>query len=630
MTQMIDGRSADLKRDRIETLKALFPEAFPDGRFDPDALRPLVADGEEEELPEEWYRFTWDGKRAAMKGALQTSSGTLLPCREESKAWDETENVYIEGDNLEVLKLLQKSYKGRLKMIYIDPPYNTGKDFVYRDDFSRPLEKYLRETGKMDDEGTRLTTNSDSSARYHTDWLNMIYPRLWLARHLLAPDGVIFISIDDHEVHNLRKVCDEVFGESNFVAQLIWERAFAPKNDAKYVSNSHDYVLMYAKQIDDFKMGRLPRTEEANARYSNPDNDPRGVWMSSDISVKTYTPENDYPITTPSGRVVEPPAGRCWRLSSKIFEERLRQGRIWFGPDGDGVPRIKRFLSELKFEGMAPTSLMTYKEVGHSQSATQELNKLMEGGYFDGPKPVGLLKRLLTMANLSTDSLVLDFFSGSATTAEAVMRLNAEDGGHRRYILVQLPEATAPESEAYNAGYKNICEIGKERIRRAGDKIKEEAPLITQDLDTGFRVYKLAESNVRKWEDPAGFSDAVESDLIGILKASLGEWGLNPNRTEEDLLVEVLLKCGFDLTTPVAKEGDIYIAGGGALFAVLRERDITAEAAEKIVALHRGSYAQSSWRVLFFDAGFRDDEAKANALHTLLDAGLPADSFVTI
>lgn len=296
--------------------------------------------------------------------------------------------------------------------IYIDPPYNTGHDFVYEDDFSIRNEEFGIRNLDVDEQGNRLVQNLDSNGRFHTDWLNMLYPRLRIARDFLTEDGVIFISIDDNEVDNLKKIANEVFGSQNFIAQLVWQRAFSPKNDARFVSNSHDYVLMYAKALNSFTIGRLPRTEEANARYSNPDNDPRGVWMSSDISVKTYNPNTDYPITAPSGRVIEPPTGRCWRLSKNEFLERLHDNRIWFGPDGNGAPRIKRFLTDLKFDGMAPTSIMLHKDVGHSQEGSQEVTKLLEAGVFDGPKPVRLLRRLLTLANLKQDSIVLDFFSG--------------------------------------------------------------------------------------------------------------------------------------------------------------------------------------------------------------------------
>ena len=427
---------------------------------------------------EERYQFTWPDKKQAILTANAPINKTLRPRREESVNFDETENLYIEGDNLEVLKLLQETYLGKIKMIYIDPPYNTGNDFVYNDEFSVSSSEFSERSGNFDEEGNLLvdnyTRNTESNGRFHTDWLNMMYPRLKLARDLLSDDGVIFISIDDNEVENLKKICNEVFGESNFVAQLIWERAYSPKNDAKYISNSHDYVLMIAKSIDNFVIGRLPRTEEANARYSNPDNDPRGVWKPSDMSVKTYTPECDYPITTPSGRVVEPPAGRCWRLSAKAFAERLQDNRIYFGEDGNSVPCIKRFLTELKFDGMAPTSILFYKDVGHSQEGAQEVSKILDGGFFSGPKPQRLMKRLLTLANLKEDSIVLDFFSGSGSTGHAVMSMNKENEKHLKFILVQIPELCEEKGEAYKAGYKNICEIGKERLRRSGQQILEQ------------------------------------------------------------------------------------------------------------------------------------------------------------
>ena len=336
----------------------------------------------------------------------------------------------------------------------------------------------------------------------------------------------------------MKKCCDEIFGAQNFIAQLIWERAFSPKNDARFISNSHDYVLMYVKNIMEFTIGRLPRTEEANSRYSNPDNDPRGVWMSSDISVKTYNAECDYPITTPSGRVVEPPAGRCWRLSKKAFLERLQDNRIWFGPDGNGVPRIKRFLTDLKHQGMAPTSIMFFKDVGHSQEGAQEVSKLMDGGFFSGPKPQRLMKRLLTLSNLKSDSIVLDFFSGSASTAHAVMQLNAEDGGHRKFIMVQLPETTDEKSEAYKAGYKNICEIGKERIRRAAKKIAEDHP--DAKFDGGFRVLKCDSSNMK---DVYYNPDQYEPSLFSKLEDNIKE-----DRTPEDLLFQVMLDLGILLS----------------------------------------------------------------------------------
>ncbi len=487
---------------------------------------------------EERYQFTWPDKKKSVLLANAPINKTLRPCREESVDFDHTENLYIEGDNLEVLKLLQETYLGKIKMIYIDPPYNTGNDFVYEDDFAQSTEEYLDNSGQFDEEGNRLVKNLDSNGRFHTDWLNMLYPRLKLSKDLLSDDGVIFISIDDNEQENLKKCCDEVFGSQNFVAQLVWERAFSPKNDARFVSNSHDYVLMYAKIIDKFVIGRLPRTEEANARYKNPDNDPRGPWMSSDISVKTYNQACDYPITAPSGRVIEPPAGRCWSLSKKAFLERLQDNRIWFGPEGNGVPRIKRFLSDLKYTGMAPTSIMFYKEVGHSQEGAQEVSKLLDGGFFNGPKPQRLIQRLITLANLKDDSIIVDFFSGSASTANAVMQLNAEDGGKRKFIMVQLPEKTDEKSEAYKAGYKNICEIGKERIRRAARKIAEENP--EAQFDGGFRVLKCDNSNMK---DVYYQSSEYEPSLFSSLEDNIKE-----DRTPEDLLFQVMLDLGVLLS----------------------------------------------------------------------------------
>ena len=412
--QTLDG-----VQDNIDKIAALFPNCITERKdaegkvslaIDFDKLRQELS-SEIVEGREERYQFTWPDKKKAILLANSPINATLRPCREESVDFDNTQNLYIEGDNLDVLKCLKETYLGKVKMIYIDPPYNTGNDFVYEDDFAKSTSEYLANSGQYDEQGNRLVTNSESNGRFHTDWLNMIYPRLKVARDLLTEDGVIFISIDDNEVENLRKVCDELFGEDNFVAQLVWERAFAPKNDARFISNSHDYIVMYSKQIESFKIGRLPRTVEADARYSNPDNDPRGVWQSDNLTVKTYSASCDYPITTPSGRVVEPPAGRCWSLSLKAFNERLQDNRIWFGSDGNGVPRIKRFLNELKFDGMAPTSILFYKEVGHSQEGAQEVIKLFnDKGVFDGPKPVRLLQRLITLANLENNSIVMDFF----------------------------------------------------------------------------------------------------------------------------------------------------------------------------------------------------------------------------
>ena len=606
--------SLDGVQRNIDLIGKLFPNAITEVKrngkvehaIDFDVLRQELSDSIVEGR-EERYQFTWPDKKKAMLAANAPITATLRPVVADSVGKDGTpggfdsENLYIEGDNLEVLKLLQETYLGKVKMIYIDPPYNTGNDFVYEDDFAQSTEDYMENSGQYDEEGNRLVTNTESNGRFHTDWLNMIYPRLKIAKDLLTDDGVIFISIDDNEQENLKKCCDEVFGSPNFVAQLIWERAFSPKNDARFISNSHDYVLMYAKDITKFVIGRLPRTEEANSRYSNPDNDPRGVWMSSDISVKTYNAECHYPITAPSGRVIEPPAGRCWSLSKKAFLERLQDNRIWFGPDGNGVPRIKRFLTDLKHEGMAPTSIMFFKDVGHSQEGAQEVSKLLDGGFFSGPKPQRLMQRLLTLANLTSDSIVLDFFSGSASTAHAVMSKNAENGGHRKFIMVQLPEKTDEKSEAYKAGYKNICEIGKERIRRAGRKIKEDAGLTAPaDLDIGFRCLRLDESNMK----PVYYTpdEVGQQDLFSLVD------NVKEDRTPEDLLFQVMLDLGVLLSSSIeVKEiagKKVFNVADGFLLACF-DHDVTEETV-KAIAQMKPYYA------VFRDSSMANDSVATN------------------
>ena len=601
--------SSNLTANNIEKIGALFPNCITetvdaDGKprkainFDilRQMLSPDVVEGDEA------YEFTWVGKKAAMVEAHRPIRKTLRPCVEESVDWDKTENLYIEGDNLDVLKLLQESYLGAVKMIYIDPPYNTGNDFIYRDNFATDKEEYDEQIGLYDEEENKLFKNTDTNGRFHSDWCSMIYSRLLLARSLLSDDGVIFISIDDHEQENAKKICSEVFGESNFIAELIWERAYSPKNDAKFISNSHDYVLMYAKKINEFKIGRLPRTEEANARYSNPDNDPRGVWKPSDMSVKTYNAENDYPITAPSGRVIEPPTGRCWRLSQKSFWERLQDNRIYFGADGNSVPCIKRFLTELKFDGMAPTSILFYKEVGHSQEGAKEVTKLLEAGAFDGPKPVRLMKRLITLANLHDDSIILDFFSGSSSTAQATVENNAEDGGHRKFIMVQFPEPTAENSEAAKAGYKNICEIGKERIRRAGAKIKEENKDKEgiETLDTGFRVLKLDSTNMR---DVYYSAEEYNQDMLAGLESNIKD-----DRSSLDLLFGCLLEWGLPLSLPYTSatlEGcTVHTYNDGDLIACF-DTNIPESVMEAIAR-------RRPLRAVFRDASFPDSPAKIN------------------
>ena len=609
---ILDGLSMNLEQANMDKLKSIFPECFAEGKLDIDKLLSLC--GEYIDNDFEKYKFEWKGKAECLRLAQKRSTGTLRPCPEESVNWDTTKNLYIEGDNLEVLKLLQTAYYRKVKMIYIDPPYNTGNDFVYEDDFADPLVRYK--------EVTQQTTksNPETMGRFHTKWLNMMYPRLRLAANLLRDDGVIFISIDDNEVTNLRKICDEVFGEENFVAQLIWERAFSPKNDAKYVSNSHDYVLMYARNISDFKIGQLDRSEEAESRYKNPDNDPRGKWTSGDLSVKTYNASSDYEIITPSGRKVLPPHGACWRVSKERFNELVDDNRIWFGENGDNVPRLKRFLSEIK-EGIVPTSILFYKDVGHSQEGRQELKKIFDDkGYFDGPKPVRLIRRLLTMANTDDDSIILDFFSGSATTAHAVMQLNAEDGGNRQFIMVQLPEVCDEKSEAYKAGYQNICEIGKERIRRAGKKILEENNQMTledkEQLDIGFKVFKLDSSNLKTWDNTP-----VTAEQLDLLFERMNNMihRVKSDRSDLDMVCEIMLKLGVPLTysiTAVEINGKIaYSIGDDCLLLICLAPDVQPEDIEQMA-----EYAPA--KLIISRESFVDDTAMANAHYILKDHGV--------
>jgi len=531
--------------------------------------------------------------------ANTTTNKTLRPCIEESKDWDNTENLYIEGDNLEVLKLLQNSYFNKVKMIYIDPPYNTGNDFIYIDDFAQNIDEYEEAKGSFDEEGNRLFKNTDTNGRFHSDWCSMIYPRLVLARNLLANDGVIFISIDDNEQENLKKICDEVFGEKNFIAQVIWERAYAPVNLKKHFSENHDYIICYAKDIDKAICNGLPRASEANDRYSNPDNDPRGIWKSDNLSVGPIVQSKIYEIITPGGRKVLPPEGYCWRLSKEKFKEFVKDNRIWFGKDGNNVPSIKRFLTEVK-QSITPMTIWKYSEVGHSQDAKQNLKKLFDGkSFFDYPKSVELIKRCIQLYS-NESSIIIDFFSGSATTAHAVMQLNAEDGGKRKFIMVQLPEKTDEKSEAFKAGYKNICEIGKERIRRAGEKIKEEAGLNGQDLDVGFRVLKLDSSNMK---DIYYSADEYDQGMLENMQSNTKE-----DRTDLDLLFGCLVDWGLELdkpyTTKVINGHKVHIYNDGDLVACF-EKDLDMKTIDEIAKLQ-------ALRVVFSDNSFVDSATKIN------------------
>ena len=538
----MDGMTMNIEQANVEKLKEVFPEVFADGKVDFDKLQGLlghyIADDKEK------YSFSWKGKADSLRLAQKRSTGTLRPCKEESKNWDTTENLYIEGDNLEVLKLLQSSYLNSIKMIYIDPPYNTGNDFVYTDDFADGIAHYKEVTGQA------TKSNPETAGRYHTNWLNMMYPRLKLARNLLTDDGVIFISIDDNEQANLKKLCDEVFGEDNFVACIVWEKRFTRSNNARLFASLTDYILVYRKSsVVDYL--RAPRTEKSDSIYSNPDNDPRGVWTSVSYvnpATKEQRPNLTYPIINPiTGQEVNHPTN-AWKYEYERHLIHVKENRLYWGANGENTyPRLKKFLCEVE-DGMVPVNLWKREDVGTTDAASKELSILMGAKIFDFPKPVDLVKFMSQIVASDKDSIILDFFSGSATTAHAVMQLNAEDGGHRRFICVQLPEKTDEQSEAYKAGYKTICEIGKERIRRAGEKIKEENKDKEgiENLDIGFKVFKLDSSNLVKWDNTP---TTDEEEVKKRIQQSL--FYLVEGREDLDLVYEIMLKYGLSLTLPV-------------------------------------------------------------------------------
>ena len=603
----LDKQTADGTAQNLEALYKLFPSCFTESAdvwgnvkraINWGKLRELLGDNVADGEPEV-YDFTWVGKRAAQREAMAPIRKTLRPCPEESVNWDTTQNLYIEGDNLEVLKLLQNSYMGKVKMIYIDPPYNTGNDFVYHDDFHRTQREEDEAAGVINEEGERMVKNTESNGKFHSDWCSMIYSRLMVARSLLKEDGVIFISIDDNEQRNLKNLCDEVFGESNFIAQVVWERAYSPVNLKKHFSESHDYILCYAKEINNAVCKGLPKTSETLDRYRNLDNDPRGPWKAADSTVGPVVNEKLYPITLPSGRVVYPSSGRCWLYTESRFQEMIADNRVWFGSDGNSVPSIKKFASEVK-QTMTPMTIWKYNEVGHSQEAAQNLKKLFDNhDFFDYPKPVDLIKRCIILYTES-DSIILDFFSGSATAAHAVMQLNAEDNGNRKYIMVQLPEITEERSEAHRSGYKNICEIGKERIRRAGKKIKEESPLTTQDLDIGFRVFKCDDSN---YKDVAFAPKDYSQESLELFVDNIKE-----DRSDLDLLFDCMLRWGITLDLPMTSTKvagcTIHNVNEGALVACF-DGKVTEAVIDAIANMYPA-------KVVFRDSSFEEAAQKMN------------------
>ncbi|MBI9094275.1 MAG: site-specific DNA-methyltransferase [Sphaerochaeta sp.] len=609
-------QTKDLIEENIETLKNMFSEVVTEGR-DPEGKIREVIDferlkeilGDEISTSPEHYEFTWVGKRDARRLAATPINKTLRPCVEESKDWDTTENLYIEGDNLDVLKLLQESYLGKVKMIYIDPPYNTGKDFVYRDNFHQSQEDWKEQTTLVDDENNRLEVNPDSSGRFHSDWCTMMYPRLRLAKNLLRDDGVIFISIDDGEVANIRKLCDEIFSEENFLAQIVWQKIHSTKNDAKFYSNTHEYIICYSKNIERASIRLLPRTESMDSRFKNPDNDLRGSWSSGDLVANGIRSTGHYDVTGPTGLQFNVPTDKHWVYSKDNMMNLIDEGRIWFGKNGDAFPRLKRYLSEVQ-QGRKADTLWLASEVGHNQESKREIKSLFDCNVvFDTPKPVRLIRRCIDVT-LSDNDVILDFFSGSATTAHSVMQLNAEDGGNRKFIMVQVPEKCDEKSEAYKEGYPTICEIGKERIRRAGEKIKKEVEQDNTQLDLGaepkktpdigFRVLKIDSSNMN--DVYYGAAELEQQDLFD------SESNIKSDRTELDILFGIMLDWGLPLSLPYKKEmiGNtvIHNVEEGALIACFSD----AISEEVVIAIAK----RQATKVVFKDSCFSSSVDRIN------------------
>lgn len=596
--------SIDMTEQNIEKIGALFPNCItetkdadgkPKKAINFDLLRQMLSGDVIE--GDEAYEFTWVGKKAAIVEANKPIRKTLRPCKEESVNWDSTENLYIEGDNLEVLKLLQESYLGKVKMIYIDPPYNTGNDFIYRDDFKQSAADYDEDSGVYDEDGNRMFKNTDTNGRFHSDWCSMIYSRLMLARNLMMDDGVIFISIDDNEVKDLMSICDEIFGSSNFLATFTWQKKYGPANDAKGVSATHEYILLYGKKANQWAPGLLPRSDEQLKAYKNPDNDPRGVWRASDLSARTYSASCDYIITGPTGIKFSPPPSRSWIVNEEGYQRMLVDNRITFGADGTGRPMQKKFITEVK-DGITPETWLPRDKGGDNKIARYELKEIFPENLFDTPKPSKLIKYLETIAGTKDTDIILDFFSGSATTAHAAMQLNAEDGGRRKFIMVQLPEPCDEKSEAYKAGYSNICEIGKERIRRAAKKIAEEHP--DAKFDGGFRVLKLDDTNMKDvYYAPADY----EQNVLDLLESNIKE-----DRTDLDLLFGCLLEWGLPLSLPYQFEDiegcTVHNYNDGDLIACFDEN--IPDSVIKTIA------KRQPLRAVFRDSSFAGSPAKIN------------------
>ena len=618
------SRSPDLVAENIAQLADLFPEACTEGKVDFAILRELLGDSVDE--TEEKYGLNWHGKSRARRLALTPSTGTLRPCPEESVGWNSAQNLMIEGDNLEVLKLLQRSYTNKVKLIYIDPPYNTGKDFVYRDNYKDGIRNYLEITGQLDDNGDKICTNSDASGRFHTNWLNMMYPRLKVARTLLRQDGILIASISDAEVHHLRAILDEVLGNDNFLGCVMWNSTKSVTNTA-LISVSHTHNVIYARDRDYFVRNRSHfRLSESGEGFANPDNDPRGPWKADPFQVGGERPNQMYPITNPhTGRVYRPNPGNSWKNELQVFERLMADNRIVFGANGDTAPQRKRFLSEAEDRGKVAKTW--WDDVETTTNATVAAKRLMGADVFDNPKPVSLIRRFIQLgAQDPSDTIVLDFFAGSGTTAHAAIEQNEADRGSRRYILVQLPELLDREKKEQKAALDyceqlgkpaTVAELTKERLRRVQNQI-EEAP--SANIDAGFRVFKLDSSNIKAWEPE-------RTDMAGSLLDYIDH--IKPDRSEDDLFYELLLKLGYDLCAPAEQReiaGKRVVAiGNGALVTCLSESIKDSEVDELVLGI-------AAWRdemievddltVVFRDSAFEDDVAKSNVVEILRQHGI--------
>ncbi|HIF9415314.1 TPA: site-specific DNA-methyltransferase [Photobacterium damselae] len=613
-----EAKSLDITNQNIEQLKQLFPDVFSEGKIDFEALRAVL--GEEIDDSEERYNFTWNGKTKARQIAQTPSTGTLRPCKDESVNWDTTENLFIEGDNLEVLKLLQKSYHKKVKMIYIDPPYNTGRDFVYKDNFHDNLKNYLEVSGQLDSEGNRISTNSDASGRYHSDWLSMMYPRLKLARNLLKDDGLIFISIDDNEQSNLRSLCDEIFGEDNFIDPIIWKKRYGGGAKEKYLVALHEYTLVYCKNKALLDNLYIPLTQEGIDRYYKSEDEhvkTRGPYRTHPLeAMKSFDiRENlNFPIPAPDGTEVWPK--RQWRWGKERVEQALAVNEIEFSKKSDGwVLSSKQYLRD-EDGNIRKTKPFSIIDDVYTQHGTNEIVKLFgDAKVFDFPKPSEFIKKLITVGlNYEKDEIILDFFAGSATTAHSVMKLNAEDGGNRKFILVQIPQELEDNKIKSKFDFKTISDISKARIVKSANLINEAE---TKDFDSGFKVLKLDTTNIRPW-------DAEFDNLEQMLQQA--EKSIKADRSSEDVLYEIFLKYGYDLTTPVETEvvngKSVFVVGAGALFVCLDD-DITTETIEGIVKLKEDYDPEDdAIQVVFKDEGFADDRVKTNAIQILKQADI--------